>query len=46
MYTRYKSLATRYAETGLRKALVENSSSFQFLSQRDTVRTTAVEDNA
>ena len=30
MYTRYKSLATRYAETGLRKALVRKCSSCRF----------------
>ena len=31
MYTRYKSLATRYAETGLRRALVESCSSYLYL---------------
>ncbi len=47
LYTRYKSLATRYAETGLRKALVRKlQAAFNFVPQRDTVRQAAIKDNA
>ena len=47
LYTRYKSLATRYAETGLRKALVRKlQAAFNFVPQRDTVRQVAIKDNA
>ena len=42
MYTRYKSLATRYAETGLRRALVKTSAIVNLISYRDTIRAAAI----
>ena len=36
MYTRYKSLATRYAETGLRKALVRKLQQLSISYHKET----------
>ena len=36
MYTRYKSLATRYAETGLRRALVRKLQQLSISYHKET----------
>lgn len=46
MYTRYKSLATRYAETGLRRALVRKLQQLSISYHKETQSTSAIQDYA